>query len=633
MARAKSRSTEPIASWRRRKGMACISAATLMFGAVVVPPTPEALAQISASPNVPQTKPDQQRPRIFAQDEDWLAQLQFYTPGTVTSARIVYWPKEQGTSLPTEAKYEVVIVDDQKQERSLGDVTGTSKKVMWNGQEAIQLSVIFPEPISIATARHQIVLKAEGQGENYPLGQGVGGSTNADVFLNDVSAPISLTLDAVNGPRDPLKLDENQNSCVIDVSRNAGVSTWIAQSYYETTKDNPSGQGPTNLQRNHTNLYYRVDGVQGADAFELIPGSSTPWVYNALAYNPADGYLYAVSQDRPKNDGDNSGLNSNPKDPNFPAGYLLRISPQTGGVAKLGKVGSVGDSGTFNKDIASGITNGAFDRDGNYIFSNNSVNGSGDLYKVKFSEGSGTTLAEPDNDRGSQTITATRVPHNPLVSANDWAFYFETRTQDGKSYIATPKEKRFIWSLNSKDQRVYLHRTNTDNGNVKTIDVTNIATPTGQKLAKDIYGNAWTYANGNLGFSANNGGKAYQLSIQDPFGENPKVGLVSVEDVPTSYNNDATSNAFTVAEFERAGVNLGVEKTLTMVGGKPTWTVTVTNHSDCASSGFTLRDLIAGDLTNVTVSSSDQGWIRSTAESGTLNWTCYVHEVLGHGVR
>jgi len=602
--------------------MACISAATLIFGSVLVPLEPAAVAQVNVPSNVPQTKPEQQRPRIFKQDDNWLAQLQFNTPGTVTSARIVYWPKTADKSLPESAKYEVILVDDNKQEVSAGFVTGTSKRVRWQGLEAVELSVVFTEPIPIATHRHQIILKAEGQGENYPLGQG-NGSTNTDVFLNDVRASVPLTLDAVNGSRDPLKLVENQQSCVVEVTRNTGVSTWIAQSYYETTKEKPTGEGPTNIQRNHTNLYYRVDGAQGAGAFKLIEGSSSRWVYNALAYNPADGYLYAVSQDRPKNDGDNSGLNNNPKDGEYPAGYLLRISPQTGGVAKLGKIGSVGDTASFNRDINSGITNGTFDGDGNYIFSNNSVNGSGNIYKIKFSGGSGTSLAEPAHDKSAQTVTATRVTHNQLTSANDWAYYFETKVEDGRSYIETPKDKRFIWSLNSDaaSKQIKLHRTNTDNGEVKSIDVTGIATPTGQKLANDIYGNAWTYANGNLGFSANNGGKAYQISIKDPFGDSPRVGLVSVEDVPTSYNNDATSNAFTVAEFEKAGVNLGVEKTLKMVDGKPTWTVTVTNHSDCASSGFTVRDLIAGDLKNVTVSSDDSGWIESTADNGTLNWT------------
>ena len=378
--------------------------------------------------------------------------------------------------------------------------------------------------------------------------------------------------------------------------------------------------------RNHTVLQYRVDGTQGAEAFKPI--SSSKWVYNGLAYNPADGYLYAVSQDRPLNDGDQSGLNNNPKDPKYPAGYLLRISPETGGVAKLGKIAPAGDAGSFSKDINSGITNGAFDRAGNYIFSNNSVNGSGDIYTIKFEGGSGTELSLPVTSPDDTQIQAVRRQHDPLINANDWAYYFETRSEDGRTYIETPRDKSFIWSLNSSDGRVYLHRTDVSTGNVLKLDVTGISTPTGQKLEPGVtYGNAWTYSNGNLGFSANQKNLAYQLSIQDPFGTHPRVGLISVEQVPTSYNNDATSNAFTVAEFEKAGVDLGVEKTLEMVDGHPKWTIKVTNNSPCASSGFTVRDLISGDLSNVKVSTEDSGWTQSTAERGdSLNW---VHGPLG----
>ncbi|WP_394326891.1 DUF6923 family protein [Corynebacterium afermentans] len=353
-------------------------------------------------------------------------------------------------------------------------------------------------------------------------------------------------------------------------------------------------------------MQYRVDGVQGAEAFEPI--GYTDWVYNALAYNPADGYLYAISQNRPL-DGNSAYDRKKQQDGSRPQGHLLRISPNTGDVADLGRIAPIGPN--YDGDVSGGMTNGTFDLDGNLIFANNSASGSGDVYKITFSGGSATELSEPAHDVDSQTITASYEPHGVLRSANDWAYY----GFDNQSYI---------WSLNSENGQRYLNRTNVNDSNdVKRIDVTNIKTPTGQRLPDAVYGNAWTYANGNLGFSANNvngAGYAFQLALDDAFGSNPRVGLVSVETVPVSINNDATSNAFTVAEYEKAGVDLGVEKTLEMVDGQPKWTIKVTNKSDCASSGFTVRDLISGDLSNVTVSTDDPAWSQSTTDGGTLNW-------------
>ena len=545
-------------------------------------------------------------PNARAEDDYWMAAFRVGNPGQLSGVRVTI-ANDNGV-FPDTANYEVVYVYGGETKQT---ATGRGY-VDANGNHV--LDVVF-DPISVVNGA-TVQIRYYGTNpapDSFPQGEGGGSRVEGvSMELNPVVSKLDVNAEP-DGGRDLLKAEEDKTKCVIDVTRqNVGVSTWIAESYYDAGDgSNPQGK-PRNDRRNYTVLQYRVDGVQGTEAFEPI--GYTDWVYNALAYNPADGYLYAISQNRPLN-GNSAYDRAKQQDGSRPQGHLLRISPNTGDVADLGRIAPIGPN--YDGDVSGGMTNGTFDLDGNLIFANNSASGSGDVYKIKFNGGSATKLSEPAHDDPSQTITASYEPHGVLRSANDWAYYgFEN--------------KSYIWSLNSEDGRRYLNRTNVNDSNdVKRIDVTGISTPTGQRLPDAVYGNAWTYANGNLGFSANNvngSGYAFQLALDDAFGSNPRVGLVSVETVPVSINNDATSNAFTVAEYEKAGVDLGVEKTLEMVDGQPKWTIKVTNNSDCASSGFTVRDLISGDLTNVTVSSDDDGWSRSTAEGGNLNW---VHGPLG----
>ena len=153
---------------------------------------------------------------------------------------------------------------------------------------------------------------------------------------------------------------------------------------------------------------YRDEATQ---TFQPVNGGNyTPWVYNALAYNAEDGYLYAVSQDRPAVPGQASGNNQNQDDARYPAGRLLRVSPVDGSVQDLGEITGL-DAATSPDDIASGFTNGTFDIDGNYIFSNNSQYGSGYVYTISFAN-------------GSPNLQATRSAEaHKQLSANDWAHY------------------------------------------------------------------------------------------------------------------------------------------------------------------------------------------------------------------
>ena len=412
--------------------------------------------------------------------------------------------------------------------------------------------------------------------------------------------------DAV-GPADPLFTDENRNLCIVERKVEGktvkGTTTWIAESFYAPSDtEAATGQGPRDIRRNYTVLQYRDEATQ---TFQPVNGGNvTPWVYNGLAYNAEDGFLYAISQDRPKNAGDRSGVNGT-NDENYKPGRLLKISPVDGSVQNLGEI-TVPNGGFEPNELQSGFTNGTFDVSGNYIFSNNSAYGSGYVYTISFQD-------------GKPILQATKSEFaNKQQSANDWAhFGFQS---DGDKW-------KYLWSINSKDGKRYIYRTDSQTGEVRQWDVTNLATPAGNRLEDGVYGNAWTYNNGNLGFSVNNKGIAYQIAIDGFDTDNPKFALVSAERVPTSYNNDATSNARLVAkpEFEKAAVDLSVRKELELdpATGKAFWTITVKNEStDCTSSGFTLRDVMSSDTLKVNdVAPMSAGWLdRSHGDNG-FNWT------------
>lgn len=473
----------------------------------------------------------------------------------------------------------------------IGDKTIAAIGTEKSGEVESVLTLTLSEPISVSEKELVSIETAVAPTTDKP---------QAD--SNNRVVAIETEPDPELGPKDPLRdaFEENPNVCVSKVERSTtGVTTWIAESFYSgATGDNApdktgNDEGPRNASRNYTVLKYRQDGVKGDDAFAQVGGENagiTKWVYNALAYNKEDGYLYGVSQTRP---GDSSR----------PAGHLLRISPADGTVEDLGFIEGLDPN---SDDVKTGFTNGTFDRNDNYIFANNAQYGSGIVHTINQDVFTG--------DAAPAVSASTPADENKVLwSANDWATV---------NFDPTP----YIWSLNSRNGARYLHRTNTETGERDEWDVTNLRTPSGQTLVDDIYGNAWTYANGNLGFSANRTGIAYQIAVQNAENEDKskvRIGLVSSERVPTSYNNDAASNAQLIEEFVNKDVDLEVTKKMEWVDDQPVWTVVVKNNEvECGSSGFTLRDVISEDLDNAKAIPQTDGWLNQSAgPDGSINWT------------
>jgi uncharacterized repeat protein (TIGR01451 family) len=126
------------------------------------------------------------------------------------------------------------------------------------------------------------------------------------------------------------------------------------------------------------------------------------------------------------------------------------------------------------------------------------------------------------------------------------------------------------------------------------------------------YGAAWTFGNGNLGFSNNTTGDVSQIVLSNAAAA-PTLALVSRADGPASSNNDATACVGLPAD-------LAIDKTgpaTASPGEQVTWTMTVSNNGAGGSSGSTVTDPLPGGLSNATTTTPG-----CTIASGVL--TCVL---------
>jgi uncharacterized repeat protein (TIGR01451 family) len=167
--------------------------------------------------------------------------------------------------------------------------------------------------------------------------------------------------------------------------------------------------------------------------------------------------------------------------------------------------------------------------------------------------------------------TGATVGTTPLsgdaLAANDIAF------KDG-----------FFWAMGNG----FISRTNPASG--VTVRFTAPFIP-----ATDQAGAAWTFGNGNLGFSYNTSGTVYQVAITNPAAAAPAFALVATSDGPASSNNDGSASP-------GQPTDLSIVKTgpqALVPGGTATYTLTVTNNGPGNSSGFVVNDTVPAALTNV----------------------------------
>lgn len=325
---------------------------------------------------------------------------------------------------------------------------------------------------------------------------------------------------------------------------------------------------PKDASRYKSQLWYQP---AGGEPYVRI-GAETGWVYNALAYNPTDNWLYAISQIR-KGTGDEQQK----EDSCFPSGYLLQINPLTGEVYNLGFVAKApgGKTSPFaNNDRYGGINAGVIMPDGAYIVSNSSLSGTRSLYKVN--------IPEVGNSNASATITG-----------------LKSYSED---YAVIAQADNYIWGIRSaaSGNADQLERIDIRTRNVATLNISSLVTESGAVFPRGKnWGKSWTYGNGNLGFGTGSSGAnttSIQLKIIDPAAtltlENVKLIAVN-NDAPASYNTDGAS-------YLGSPVNpdLSVKKVLGSVeGGRISWNIRVTNNGAGGSSGFVLNDNLPAGYT------------------------------------
>ena len=319
---------------------------------------------------------------------------------------------------------------------------------------------------------------------------------------------------------------------------------------------------PKDLRRDTSILSRQVN--QGRDFRQV--GESTPWVYNALAFDSSDNWLYAVSQIRGQNG-----------DPCYPAGNLLQINPATGEVYNLGPILKAGSTGTpFETSGDRDLLNAGVYTSEGFFVGNTSTSGSRHLYKV-------------DVDK----VTAQRVLGSQKSYSEDWA--------------VLPQAQKYMWGFQSKAQagdKLILERIDTQTGDIRTWDLSGIKTLDGRTISNPSasWGKAWTYSNGNLGFgsgSANANQLGFELKITNPDDDSPKFELVNImNNLPASFNTDAASDLVPPPPALQSNIAVKKQRSETkVVDGevRTFWTISVENTTDNASSGGTFWEYLPTD--------------------------------------
>ena len=196
---------------------------------------------------------------------------------------------------------------------------------------------------------------------------------------------------------------------------------------------------------------------------------------------------------------------------------------------------------------------GGFDASGNYWVTSG---GSNQAYEIDVTTSS--------IDAGSPvTLSQTFEP-------NDWTY-----TQG------------YFWGLDGTT----MYRVQLPSGTVHTFSVPGVSNGT--------YGAAWTFGNGDLGFSNNQTGTVYEISLSGASSSSPSATRVATYHGPVAdLINDGSS---CIAQPS----DLSIVKTgpaTVVAGGTITWTLTVTNNGPGNSSGFVVDDTVPAGVTNVATS-------------------------------
>jgi predicted cobalt transporter CbtA len=240
-------------------------------------------------------------------------------------------------------------------------------------------------------------------------------------------------------------------------------------------------------------------------------------------------------------------------------GYLYAVSSDSpDNLLQIDSSGNVVSLGTISGDTLTAPYIGAFDADGDYWIND----GSTDAEEVDVT--SGSVL---------ETLTLSQA-----FSADDWSL-----------------DSGYFWGLSGTT----IYSMDPATGTVSTFPAPSGVAPVGGANA-GTYGAAWTFSNGNLGFSNNNTGTIYQISVTNPSSTNPTFNLVSSSAGPIAAQNNNDGASCVGQDTDLSIVKTG--PATVVAGGAITWGLTVTDNGPGNSSGFAVNDAVPAAVTNVTTS-------------------------------
>jgi uncharacterized repeat protein (TIGR01451 family) len=226
-----------------------------------------------------------------------------------------------------------------------------------------------------------------------------------------------------------------------------------------------------------TTLYRSVTDGTGTTTF-VAEGAEANLIYNAVAYNTTDNYIYAMAN--------SNGTASNGTA--IPFNSLIRIG-QGGYITRVG-------AATYTTGAPTVLFNvGTIGADGNYY--------------AMTSDSTVMRVINPTTGALVNTINLTSVPNAADLTYSDG----------------------FLWGINTGGGVV---RINPATGAV-------VAYPAIVPAAT-AYGGSWLYGNGNLGFSNNDTGTVYQIKVTNPSAATPSFAVVASNPGPPSGSNDGTSS-------------------------------------------------------------------------------------------
>ncbi len=318
-------------------------------------------------------------------------------------------------------------------------------------------------------------------------------------------------------------------------------------------------------------LYTGSYDADGDSVWDPISGGQTTSLYNALAFNPVDEYLYGTRY--------GSGVN----------GQLVRID-RNGTMTALGE----SNPALGNTGMSTLWDSGEFDASGTYYVASGNA---------------GTTTIHKITGLAATTGTGGTRPVRTSVTLSTSARFADITFMDG-----------LLWAPNYNQSRT-IYRIDINNvlgggaGKVTAFTVPESVIPT------NSYGSAFTLTNGNLAFIGTNG-YMYQVSVANPRSASPTFELVSRVAAPDNARSNATNCSTALPSI------LDVEKTgpaTVVVGGTITWEITVTNEGPGITSGFVLTDVLPSGLRDVQVTSTqtacqlNEAKTRATCNGGRLD--------------